>query len=52
LAGCDLLAYAKKLAINQQSMLRFNSKEGAINLILSSNEASVEQIEVLHLGGL
>jgi len=52
LAGCDLSAWAEKLANNQHSILQFNSKEGAISLILCSNEASVEQIVVLHLDGL
>jgi hypothetical protein len=33
-------------------MLQFNSKEGAINLILCSNEARVEQINVLYLDRL
>ncbi len=52
LVGCDLSAWAEKLANNQHSMLQFNYREVAISLILFTNEASVEQIEVLHLGGL
>jgi hypothetical protein len=52
LAGCDLSATAEKLANNQHSIIQFNSRGVAISLILFTNEARVEQIEVLHLGRL